>query len=95
MVTSLKTLIDIVSGGFNRFFNNTTNNFIVNSSTPSPIGVKYYKLEVLSAVEGLELVDSSLSQNSGGYPTTLNEGVVSYGAFKNVKLTNGIIKLYI
>ena len=95
MITSLKTVIDILKSGFNRFFSNTTNNFIVTSSTPSPTGVKYYKLEVLTVTADLSLTDESLLTGSGSYPAILAVGTVSYGAFKNVKVSSGVVKLYI
>lgn len=95
MVTSLKTLIEVVKSGFNRLFSNTTNNFIVTSSTPSPANVQYYKLEVLTVTAGLSVSDESLSSGSGAYPAILAAGTVSYGIFKNVKLTSGVVKLYI
>lgn len=95
MVTALKTLIDIVKNGYNRFFSVTTNNFIVTSSTPSPSNIQFYKLEVLTTTAGLSLIDNSLSSGSGSYPEILAAGTISYGAFKNVKLSSGVVKLYI
>lgn len=95
MVTTLKTLIEIVKSGFNRLFSVTTNNFIVTSTTPSPANVQFYKLEVLTVTAGLSLTDESLSSGSGTYPAILAAGTVSYGTFKNVKLSSGVVKLYI
>ena len=95
MVTTLKTLIEIVKSGFNRLFSVTTNNFIVTSTTPSPLNVQFYKLEVLTTTAGLSISDDSLSTGSGSYPAILTAGTISYGIFKNVKLTSGVVKLYI
>ena len=95
MVTSLKTVIDLIRGALNRLFSNTTSNFIVTSITPSPNNIQFYKLEVLTVTAGLSLTDDSLSTGSENYPAILAAGTVSYGIFRNVTLTSGVVKLYI
>lgn len=94
MLTTLKTLIENQNRFFKKLFGETTGNFIVDSTHPSPTGVKYYKLQVLVTTADLEIKDSSLATGSSTLPAILTAGTILYGIFSNVSVSAGTIKLY-
>ena len=87
----LKTLIRLaVPGRYNSL------SFIVDSDHPlTPSIGTSYSLEVMEDVAGLTVVDSSLLDTGGSYPTDITAGYITFGTFKEVSVTGGIIKAYL
>ena len=87
----LKSLIRLdVPGRYNSL------SFIVDSTHPlTPSIGTSYSLEVMENVSGLVVVDSSLLDTGGAYPTDITAGYITFGTFKEISVTSGVIKAYL